>query len=63
MTELPNGWLARCIGNVILDKDKQNMEFGVDPDIELHLDKELAYTQGLDNIIETACDYIEGVVK
>ncbi len=63
VTELPNGWTARFSGTIILDKDKQIAEFGVDPDIELHLDKDLAYTQGLDNIIETACDYIEGVVK
>lgn len=63
VTELPNGWTARFSGTILLDKNKQITEFGVDPDIELHLDKELAYTQGLDNIIETACDYIEGVVK
>lgn len=63
VTELPIGWTARFSGTILLDKNKQITEFGVDPDIELHLDKELAYTQGLDNIIETACDYIEGVVK
>lgn len=63
VTELPNGWTARFSGTILLDKDKQIAEFGVDPDIELHLDKDLADSQGLDNIIETACDYIEGVVK
>ena len=41
----------------------QITEFGVDPDIVLHLDEELAYKQKLDNIIETACDYIEGKKK
>ncbi len=63
VTELPNGWTARFSGTILLDKDKQITEFGVDPDIELYLDKDLADSQGLDNIIETACDYIVGVVK
>ncbi len=63
LTEMPNGWLARYSGSILLDKNKQNTEFGVEPDIELHLDEELARTQGLDNIIETACDYIEGKIK
>ncbi len=61
-TEMPNGWLARYSGSLLLDKNKEITEFGVEPDIEIHLD-EAATAQGLDNIIETACDYIEGNIQ
>jgi hypothetical protein len=62
-TELPCGWKVRFSANPCYDKNMQITEFGVDPDIVLHLDEELAYKQKLDNIIETACDYIEGKKK
>lgn len=60
-TELPCGWKVRFSANPCFDKNMEITEFGVEPDIELHLDEELAYTQKLDNIIETACDYIENL--
>lgn len=59
-TELPCGWKVRFSANPCFDRNMQITEFGVDPDIEVHLDEELVYKQKLDNIIETACDYIEG---
>ncbi len=62
-TELPCGWKVRFSANPCYDKNMQITEFGVDPDIVLHLDEELVYKQKLDNIIETACDYIEGKKK
>ncbi len=57
-TELPCGWRVRFSANPCYDKNMQITEFGVDPDIEVHLDEELAYRKKLDSIIETACDYI-----
>lgn len=60
-TELPCGWKVRFSANPCLDKNMEITEFGVEPDIEVHLDEELAYREKLDNIIETACDYIEGI--
>jgi len=59
-TELPCGWKVRFSANPCYDKNMELTEFGVEPDIELHLDEKLAYSKKLDNIIETACDYIEG---
>lgn len=59
-TELPCGWKVRFSANPCYDKYMNLTEFGVEPDIEVHLDEELAYKEKLDNIIETACDYIEG---
>lgn len=57
-SELPCGWKVRFSANPCYDRNMKLTEFGVEPDIELHLDEEMAYFKKLDNIIETACDYI-----
>lgn len=51
--ELPNGWGVRYSAVVFLDADKQNIEFGIDPDIFVNLKPE-DKTNNLDTIIETA---------
>ncbi len=57
-TEMPCGWKVRFSANPCYDRNMELTEFGVAPDIEIHLDEELAFRYKLDNIIETACDYI-----
>jgi len=51
--EIPSGWSVRYSAVVIYDKDKQQTEFGVAPDIKVGMKEEDA-DKGLDTIIETA---------
>lgn len=55
--ELPNGWTYRFSITRTLAIDGQNYENGVPPDYRVLLDP-AATAQGLDNIIETAADWI-----
>jgi len=52
-SELPNGWSVRFSACPILDADKQQIEFGIDPDIHIDLLSEDA-AKGKDTLIETA---------
>lgn len=54
---LPNGWTYRFSITRTLDMQGNNYENGVPPDVRVILDP--AYTaQGIDNVIETAADWI-----
>ena len=57
--ELPNGWTYRFSITRTLAIDGQNYENGVPPDVRVLLDP-AATAQGLDNVIETAADWICG---
>lgn len=52
-SELPNGWGVRFSASPHLDADKQQIEFGIDPDIEVDMSDEDA-SKLEDTIIETA---------
>lgn len=51
---LPNGWTVRYSACPMYDKNKNQTEFGIDPDIQCQLDESLLY----DSIIETARQYL-----
>lgn len=52
-SELPNGWGVRFSASPHLDADKQQIEFGIDPDIKVDMTKE-DELKDLDTIIEEA---------
>ena len=56
---LPNGWTYRFSVSRTLTKDGEHPEYenGVPPDVHVLLDPALT-AQGIDNIIETAADWI-----
>jgi C-terminal processing protease CtpA/Prc len=54
---LPNGWNYRFSTTRTIALDGQNYENGVPPDVRVILDP-AATAQGLDNVIETAADWI-----
>lgn len=51
--ELPNGWLVRFSSVQILDKNRQHIEFGIEPEIEITLDS-TDLKNGYDTLIEQA---------
>lgn len=52
-SELPNGWAVRYSASPYYDKDMNQIEFGIDPDIYVSLSTE-DVSQGKDTLIETA---------
>lgn len=52
-SELPNGWGVRFSASPHLDADKQHIEFGIDPDIQIDMTEE-DQANGLDTMIEEA---------
>ena len=52
-SSLPNGWSVRFSACPMYDKDKQQTEFGIDPDYNVQLTDEDTM-KGIDTIIETA---------
>jgi C-terminal processing protease CtpA/Prc len=52
-SSLPNGWTVRFSACPMFDAQKQQTEFGIDPDVNVALTDE-ATAQGRDLIIETA---------
>lgn len=52
-SELPNGWAVRFSASPMLDAEKQQIEFGIDPDIKLDMTDE-DKNHGLDTLIEAA---------
>jgi len=52
-SSLPNGWTVRFSACPCYDKDRQQIEFGIEPDVKVSLTDE-ATAQNLDLIIETA---------
>jgi len=57
-SELPNGWSVRFSACPILDAAKQQIEFGIDPDIHVDLLPE-DMAKGKDTLIETAKGILE----
>ena len=55
--ELPNGWGVRYSAVVFLDADKQQIEFGIEPDVYVSLNQD-DVVKGIDTIIETARNYL-----
>jgi len=56
-SELPIGWSVRFSASPSYDAQKQQIEFGIAPDISCQLDKEKA-AQGIDSMIEAARDFL-----
>ena len=54
---LPNGWIVYFPGNVLFDVNKEHIECGIEPDIEVNCTKE-EFEAGKDAIIEAAIEYI-----
>lgn len=52
-SELPNGWTVRFSASPHLDADKQQIEFGIDPDVKVDMTEE-DKASGLDTLIEAA---------
>jgi C-terminal processing protease CtpA/Prc len=52
-SELPNGWGVRFSASPHLDADKQQIEFGIDPDVKVDMDAD-DRARGIDTIIERA---------
>ncbi len=50
---LPNGWSVRYSACPMYDKDKQQTEFGISPDVNVALSEE-STAKGIDDIIEAA---------
>ncbi|MFT3994477.1 MAG: S41 family peptidase [Dysgonomonas sp.] len=52
-SELPNGWAVRFSSSPMLNAEKQQIEYGIDPDVKVDMtDEDMA--KGIDTIIETA---------
>ncbi len=58
-SELYNGWKVINSRNPLYNKDKQHIEFGIEPDIKIDMDKEQE-ANGIDSILEFAIDYLSG---
>ncbi|MFV0289619.1 MAG: S41 family peptidase [Mangrovibacterium sp.] len=56
-SELYNGWQVRLSRNPLFNKDKEHIEFGIEPDIYVDMDKDDEYN-GIDSIIEYAIKYL-----
>lgn len=52
-SELPNGWTVRFSASPHLNADKQQIEFGIDPDVKVDMTEE-DKARGLDTLIEAA---------
>lgn len=52
-SELPNGWSVRFSASPILDRDKEHIEFGINPDIKVEMTIE-DKIHNIDTIIEEA---------
>lgn len=52
-SELPNGWTVRFSASPMLNANKEQIEFGIDPDVKVDMDS-TEEAKGIDTIIETA---------
>ena len=57
-SELPIGWSVRFSASPSYDAQKQQIEFGIAPDIPCALDAEKA-SQGIDSMIEAAREFFK----
>lgn len=56
-SELPNGWMVRFSTSPTLNAEKQQIEWGIQPDIRIDMDA-IEMTKGYDTIIEKAVQEI-----
>lgn len=56
-SELPNGWMVRFSSSPMLDAKKQQIEWGIAPDLRIDI-KPTDRANGYDTIIETAIVYL-----
>lgn len=56
-SEIPNGWWVRFSASPMLNAEKGQIEFGIDPDIKVDMTKE-DMLNGIDTILETAFQYL-----
>ena len=56
--ELSNGWYFRIPTVKIISRSGVDYEKGVVPDVEIHLDVDLASKKSMDSIIDAACEMI-----
>ena len=61
-SELPNGWSVRLSACPSFDASMNHIEFGIEPDIYLELDEDLAL-KGQDSMIETARVFLKNQSK
>ena len=52
-SELPNGWSIRLSASPMYDKNMEQTEMGIDPDVKVDISSE-DYNKGIDTIIEAA---------
>jgi C-terminal processing protease CtpA/Prc len=52
-SELPNGWTVRYSASPYFDAQMNQIEFGIDPDVQVSLSSD-DVTRGVDTLIETA---------
>lgn len=57
-SELPNGWIVRFSASPHLDKYKNHIEFGIDPDIKQNMISD-DYIRNRDSIIERARQFLK----
>lgn len=57
-SELPNGWSVRYSSSPMLNAEKEQIEFGIDPDIKIDM-IEADMQKGIDSIIERARVFIK----
>jgi hypothetical protein len=57
--ELYNGWQLRISRNPLFDVNKEHIEFGIEPNIRVDMDKDDEYN-GVDTIIDSAVNYLVG---
>ena len=57
-SELPNGWGVRFSASPHLDAQKEHIEFGIEPDVKVDMDKE-DEDKGVDTIIEKARELLK----
>jgi hypothetical protein len=56
-SELPNGWSLRFSASLCYDRDMNQTEWGIEPDIKVDMDAD-DEAKGIDTIIETARTYL-----
>ena len=56
--DLPNGWLLRVSSSRFYSPNGLNIESGIPPDVQIDIDEQEAFEQGVDHIIEKAVEVI-----
>lgn len=59
-SELPNGWLIRFSASPVLDRNGEQIEFGIEPDIKVNQTQE-DIIRNRDTLIEYARNYLKGL--